>query len=331
MATITKRGNGSWRVQIRKKGIKKYATFDTKAQAKKWADQIEAKIYSNDANLYAQNKSVNDPNDVLLTDLFKKYSKEISPTKRGVRWEQIRLNFLAKYEDFHILVSDVNSQLLASWRNKRLLTVSPATVNRELNLISAVFNIAIKEWGVNLPNNPVHMIQRPQDPKSRDRRVTDKEKKLIAYHLGWDMVSEPKTSSQWTAFAFFLAIETAMRRGEIVSFKWKDVYLEKSYIHLEMTKNGEFRNVPLSSAAKKLINLLTPKEQNDFVVPMVPDVISSLFRRAALEAGIRNLHFHDSRREATTRLSKKLSNILELSAFFVFLFFKLFVESLINH
>ncbi|CAK7193116.1 hypothetical protein COMNV_01329 [Commensalibacter sp. Nvir] len=203
---------------------------------------------------------------------------------------------------------------MAQWRDKRLLEVSASTVNRELNLISAVLTTALKEWGVALTGNPVRSIKRPANPKSRSRRVSREEQDIIAKHLGWDGCSEPRTSSQWTAFAFFLAIETAMRRGELTSIRWQDVHLERSYIHLETTKNGEERDVPLSSKAKKLLRLLSAKARHEPLIPVSPDVLTSLFHRATRQAGLIDLRFHDSRREATTQLSKKLSNVLELSA-----------------
>ncbi|WP_051461843.1 phage tail tip lysozyme [Commensalibacter papalotli (ex Servin-Garciduenas et al. 2014)] len=103
-----------------------------------------------------------------------------------------------------------------------------------------------------MPNNPIQMIQRPKNPKARDRRISEQEKLLIVNQLSWDMKSSPKSSSQWTAFAFCLAIETAMRRGELCCFTWGDLHLDEAYIHLETTKNGDERDVPLSSKAKAM-------------------------------------------------------------------------------
>lgn len=309
MASIIKR-SGSFRVQISKKGKRLSATFDTKAQAEIWAYQMEAMIL-NDENL---NQEIIINEALSVVDIFEKYKNTVSPLKRGFRWEKIRIESLCTDPAFLIPIEKLTNKRIANWRDKRLMQVQASTVNRELNLISAIITKAIKEWGVDLPNNPIHMIQRPKNPKARDQRVSEEEKLLIAKQLGWDLASEPSTKGQWTAFAFCLAIETAMRRGELCSFRWKDLHFDESYIHLEMTKNGEERDVPLSSKAKVLLKLLTPKDQNERVISIVPDVLSSLFRRAKLEVGLDNIRFHDARREATTQFAEKLSNPLELSA-----------------
>lgn len=309
MAFIEKR-NGAWRVSVCRKGIRKTATFDTKTECKDWASQIEADILNNNFI----DKKLLDRKEISLIEIFDKYSREVSFKKKGGSQEFIRLKFFSKEEIFNQPIDQITPRLLAEWRDKRLKVVKGSTVNRDLNLLSDIFTMAIKEWGVNIPNNPVHMIQRPKNPAARERTISEEEKRKIAKVLDWDMGSSPKTTKQWVAFAFFLAIETAMRRGEILSLQWENVHLEESYLHLESTKNGEKRDVPLSLRAKKLLSLLKVGKANDNIVPLTPYNLSRAFNKATKIAQIKDLHFHDARREATTQLSKKLSNVLELSA-----------------
>ncbi len=311
MASIIKRNN-SWRASIFKKGIRKTATFDTRHEAEIWARRIEADIL--DFGGVQQQDIVHGQDTISMLDLFSRYAEKISPQKKGVKWELVRLKAFRNYPIFSIPVHQLTPQKIALWRDSRLKKVTGATVNRDLNLISSVITMAIKEWGLDIPSNPVRMIKRPPVGKARDRRISKDEKNKIANSLKWDGKSQPKTVEQWVAFALFLALETAMRRSEITSIKWKNVFLDKSYIHLETTKNGESRNVPLSNKAKDLINLLEKGNDNAQVVPISPGSLTTLFRRSAKRCGLENIRFHDSRREATTQLAEKLSNVLELSA-----------------
>lgn len=312
MASFEKR-SGAWRASIFRKGIRKTATFDTKEEAKAWAYQLETDILNNN---YI-NKSIKNPlsnKDILLVDILEKYGREVTVKKRGAAKELPRVNLLKAQPKLNVTIGEATPQVIADWRDSRLKFVSGSTVNRDLNLLSAVFNMAIKEWGIKLEHNPVHMIKRPANPPSRQRRISEAEQSQLALMLEWDQKSIPKTNKQWVAFAFFLSLATAMRRGEVLSVKWGDIHLEESYIHLEMTKNGDARDVPLSAVAKQLLALLPVKGKKERLIGLNPDLLTSIFIKACKRAKINNLHFHDSRREATTQLSKKLANVLELSA-----------------
>jgi integrase len=104
-----------------------------------------------------------------------------------------------------------------------------------------------------------------------------------------------------------------MRKGEILSLTWANIHLTEQYAHLGSTKNGDQRNVPLSSAAIRLLKLARCKPK-DRVVPITSGYLDVLFREARIACKLRHVRFHDSRREAATVMSKKLSNVLELSA-----------------
>jgi len=91
-----------------------------------------------------------------------------------------------------------------------------------------------------------------------------------------------------------------MRLGELCKLKSEDIYLEQRYIQLHMTKNGDARQVPLSSQAVYFA------EQLKFTnINVSSRVASTLFRKARDAARVKDLHFHDTRHEAITRLSKK--------------------------
>ncbi|MGV4856352.1 tyrosine-type recombinase/integrase [Acetobacter senegalensis] len=309
MASIIKRGR-SWRAMIVRKGQRASATFDTRAEAEEWAVRAEASILSGVSVKAVTPMAGNQT----VADLFRRYADEVSPLRRGERWEQIRLAAFCRSSRFAVPLSLFSAVDMAAWRDDRLCEVAASTINRDLNLMSAVFTHAIKEWRAPLQSNPVSDIKRPRNPKCRTRRVSQKERNAIADYLGWDAASTPVTSREWVAFAFFLALETAMRKGELLSLTWGDTHLQRNYVHLSSTKNGEERDVPLSSAAKALFLLACPGQSTRHVIPITSGYLDTTFRRATRALGIKDLHFHDARREAATQLSKRLSNVLELSA-----------------
>ncbi|GBQ69524.1 phage DNA recombinase [Ameyamaea chiangmaiensis NBRC 103196] len=295
---------------IVRKGQRVNATFDTRQEAEEWALQAEAAIIAGQKVATVVPVRVGQT----IADLLQRYSREVSVSKRGARWEHLRIGTLCREPTFCLPVHEFGPEALAGWRDQRLKVVAASTVNRDLNLISAVITHAIKEWRAPIAANPVHLIQRPRNPRARKRRVSMDERRAIAAALGWDMASEPGTRMQWTAFAFFVALETAMRKGEVLSLRWQDVDLERRVAHLSITKNGDERDVPLSSEAVALFRLLTRGEGSRRIVRVESGTLDQFFRRARDKAGLPDLHFHDSRREAATQFSKKLSNVLELSA-----------------
>lgn len=311
MASYQKRGS-SWRVIIRRKGKTLTATFDTKVLAEEWALKIESQILEGDAPQEAV--KVVKANGTPMAELMGRYSEEVSPGKRGTRWEQIRLRMLAR--DFPVFAKpavEITGPDMAEWRDERLRKVAASSVNRELNLISAVFNQAMKEWRVGLVVNPVHLVTRPRNPKARTQRVSAMDKDAIIAKLGWDQKSVPATSKEWVAFAFSLSLATAMRKGEVLALTWENVFLADRYAHLPMTKNGDERDVPLSTAAVALFKLARPKHMGR-VIPVESGNLDKLFREARHDIGKMHVRFHDSRREALTVMSTRLSNVLELAA-----------------
>lgn len=315
MATYQQRG-ASWRAQVRLRGTSKSATFDTYEEARAWATAQEAKLL---AGLKAANGQ-----GVFITvaDLFRRYADEVSVKKRGERWEVIRLERMMKDPAFAAVLRDFGPEHMAAWRDARLKEVAPSSVNREMNLISGVFTHAIKEWRIGLQANPVHLTSRPKNPPARKRRVSEAEAQAIRAKLGWDGVTAPASASQWVAWCHALAIETAMRRGEVMGLTRARVHLDAAYVELldgaekdrlGQTKTGRGRNVPLSSRARELLRMVGEGRPNDPIVPVALGTADTLFRRAVVACELVDLHFHDSRREATTRIAPKVGNSMDLA------------------
>lgn len=180
---------------------------------------------------------------------------------------------------------------------------------REINILSHAINTAIKDWGW-LKENPLTGIRRPEKPQSRDRLISDLEIEKLLFALGYEYDSQPITVSARVGAAMLFAIETAMRAGEIASLSWNYVNIEQRTARLIETKNGTKRNVPLSTEAVRLLEQV--KSDTELVFNLETSQIDALFRKAKNRTMIDDLHFHDTRHLAITRLAKQLT-ILELA------------------
>lgn len=299
MASITKRGR-SWRAQVRRKGLVRSQDFATRAAAVAWATQIEADYNAGRAGL---------PTSHTFGQALDKYRLEVSPKKRGARWEELRLKRFAAEAIAKIPLSGLTSADIAEWRDKRLAEVSGPTVAREMNLLRAALEVARKEWRW-IQQNPMRDVSRPPGSRPRQRRVSDAEAQAIVERLGWEEGAPIDTQQKRVAAAFLLALETGMRAGEILSLTESTVFPSERFVRLLDTKNGDRRDVPLSKRAAAILTALSPVDGRYF--PVSPATLDVLFRRARDAAKIIDLTFHDSRHEACTRLARRLS-VLELA------------------
>lgn len=294
MASIRKRGK-SWLAEVRRKGISTSATFSTKAEAQAWATHTEAEIIAG--------KRGNVP-DKTFGDLLEKYAKEVSPTKRGERWEVMRIGLTLRDEIAKVHLRDLDARHIAGWRDRRLAQVSDASVRREWNLLSNACGRACKEWKW-LNANPMHEVKRPPPTEARDRIATNNEIERLLFALGYDRSTEPNTVSARVGAAVLFAIETAMRAGEIANLTLENVKLEKRYCKVEGGKTSAAkREVPLSTEAIRIIKQMDNEGVTLFNVTTTQ--IDALFRKAKAKAMIEDLHFHDLRHTAITRLARKL-------------------------
>jgi integrase len=285
MASIRKHGTG-WRAFVARQGVRKSKTFPTKQEARDWAARQEHLILSNEATAAS----------ITLGALFQRYADEVSPGKRGHRWEAVRLARFQRDPICEVMLKDLRPSHFADWRDKRLKEVAPASVARELQLMSAALTCAKKEWQV-IPSNPLEDVRKPSKPAPRTRLPTAEEFERLAHVAGDDLTTA--TARAYHAFRF--ACETAMRAGEIVGLRPGDI--TGNVAHLPKTKTGVARDVPLSRAALALLAQLPP---SDPVFGLTSAQLDALWRKVRGLAGIEGLNFHDSRAFAATQLAKKV-------------------------
>lgn len=225
MATIRKY-RGKFNVQIRKKGYPFTSkSFVSLRVAKKWATTTEADM--------ERRLHVVIPDDTTVGKLLDRYKREILPSHKGQQAEGYRiqtlLGFLGDLKSIHL-----TPQEIAKYRDHRLKEVSPASLKRELTILSRVLTLASRDWGIALPQNPVKMITVPKADKARTRRLeAGEEEKLL------------QITNQKLRRVIILALETGMRRGEILNIKKSHINHSKSVLIIPSTKTDEPRTIPL--------------------------------------------------------------------------------------
>jgi integrase len=298
MASIRSRSN-KWQARIIRNGHPTIAkTFLTRQDAEKWARSLEIEI---DRGTYI-NKSYAEKTQ--FKEILQKYLNDVAPQMRSADSQAIRVRKLMKHPIAEVNMAQLSPKHIADYRDERLKVNKPNTVIRELAILSSIINHARREWALNI-SNPVTMIKKPSSTQGRDRILNDEEFGRLFIEL--------EKISPWYKPLVEFALETAMRRGELMSLVWANVNFEKSVAFLPITKNGDSRYVPLSSKAIRIIKSL-PRSIDGRVFPLNKGTVSILFLRAVRRAKVEDFHFHDLRHTAITRLASIFSNPMEIAA-----------------
>jgi integrase len=301
MASFRQRG-GKWQARVLRNGYPDQTkTFETKADAEKWARALESEI---DKGLFA---SINEAQRNTLGDLIARYLAEVTPTMKGAAEDTIRLKAIMRKQIARWSMANLSAAHIAAYRDERLKVVSSGTVIRELAYLSAIINHSRREWGINVLN-PVQMVRKPQSPQARSRVLSDEEVLRLL-----DALEPTGRRSHWTKPVVQLALATAMRRGELLSLKWEHIDLQSRTALLPDTKNGDSRTVPLSTVAVKVLAEL-PRHITGVVFPVKYFTLDAAFKRGLRRAELEGVRFHDLRRTAITRMAEKLPNVIELAA-----------------
>ena len=301
MATLRKRNNGHWQARVRKANQSITKTFINKIDAERWAKQVEVEMQKGSyTNLALAERTT-------FAEIIERYIVEVLPTMRGGKADYIRLKALARRPLAKLNMVNLTTQKIAQHRDERLKEIAPATVIRELSYFSSIITHARKEWGINI-NNPVALVTRPKNPQGRSRILEATESNAL-----FEALKPTGRRSIWMLPLVKLALETAMRRGELLGLRWEHIDLGRRTIFLQLTKNGTSRTVPLSTHAIQILNEM-PRNLDGRVFPVTHEVVSQAFNRARKQAGVKDIRFHDLRHMAITKLAEKLPNLIELSA-----------------
>lgn len=314
MATI-RRHRDKFQVRIRRKDAPELSrSFTSLRDAKEWANHQESK--ADRGELGPDRRELE---RIVLADLVKRYRDEIVPTKKGVEVERYILNAFLRHPICKKRVSDLTTADFALYRDQRLRGISSGSLKRQLTPLRNMFTVAKDEWGLPLRSNPLSGLTLKATDNKRERRLQAGEYASLLLALN-------KASSPLLCPIIRLAVATAMRRGEILNLQMRDIDLGRETIVIREAKNGHSRLIPLTSEAiaalRDAIALrenrskpIEPAQQShkanckhpalkerDKLFPISPNALRQAWETAVKRADLEDLHFHDLRHEAISRL-----------------------------
>ena len=327
MASIKELKSGKWQARIRVKGLAEESkSFVTRGDAEAWATITEAEIVR---GVYIRRTEAE---RMTLADALDKYEAEVTPSKRGAEQEKHRIRVWKDDPLAKKSMASLRGADFAKWRDGRLKGVKPATVRHDLEVISNLFNVARREWGMEGLVNPIEGIRLPSPQNARSRVFYTGEEAMLLAALA---PAERDSKGRWGKTCrsdylqpfVLLALETAMRRGELLALRWENIRLKDRVAYLPMTKNGQSRTVPLSTKAVEVLGTLTRKLYGEVFEGLTANAVKLGYiravkraRKAYVESGgddprmLVDLRMHDLRHIAITRLADRLPNIIELAA-----------------
>lgn len=298
MATISKR-DGRWQARVRRVGFPTQTkTFSQKQDATRWVRKTEIQIETHELPPAA-------PEYPTFKQAVTRYRKEVSVFKKSHAVEKYRLAQLAALPWADKAINQIDGSHISGLRLQRLKDVSAATVRKELYLISAIYETARKEWGLSALRNPVSGIRMPSGANPKRARIN-------ADTLLRLLQAARDCQHRYLPHIITVALETGMRRGEIIGLRWADILPERRLVQLHDTKNGHGRFVPLS--AKAMMALQQGDRHSEYVFPISANAVRLAWERLKQKHEIEGVRFHDLRHEAISRMFDEGMTVPEVAA-----------------
>jgi len=226
---------------------------------------------------------------IRFDDFAKEYLEYAKINKKSWRRDKTSLdNLMHHFRGMYLL--RITPRHIEDYKKERINQVKPATVNRELALLKFMFSLA-KKWKL-VDENPVKEVKFFQEQRIEMHILNRKETNRLLYYAASHL--KPIIT---------LALNTGMRKGEILNLRWSDIDFNKRYIFVRTTKSGKDRKIPMNHIVTS--NLKALKRDGDFIFynpktkACLKDV-KTAFKAACRRAGIPDLRFHDLRHTAAT-------------------------------
>jgi integrase len=241
---------------------------------------------------------------VTLGQLVERYRDTVSVRKRGYEVERIVLNAFLRHRICRKPLSEVGPSDFASYRDERLKAIKASTLKRELAPLHNMFELAKEEWGLALRDNPLRKVRVASVQGRRERRLKNGE-------LDQLIVAARTCRNPLILPIILLAVETGMRRSEILSLRWEHIDPQARSLLIPHAKNGYPRLVPLTNATTEII--ATVPKSGDRVFPISSNAFRLAWERLRRRAGLGELHFHDLRHEAISRFFERGLTVPEVA------------------
>ena len=242
MATIRKRG-AKWQVQVRRAGCRPVSrSFHVLKDAEAWARQIG--VAGGPKRVAKRPKGTA---TVTLGELVKRYRDTVSVKKRGYAVERVVLTAFLRHPICRKRLSEIRPEDFASYRDERLKTIKASTLKRQFAPLHNLFELARDEWELPLRENPLGKVRVKSPQQRRERRLKSGEmdKLVAATHSCRNTAILP---------IILFAVETGMRRSEIINLRWEHVDRETRSLLIPHAKNGHARILPLTQVAERILD-----------------------------------------------------------------------------
>lgn len=301
MATFSQLPSGKWRAQVRRSGIYRAATFETKREAKDWASGVESQ-----ANHIAASGFAPVPKGATVADLIEKYTETLA---KGYGKTKTATLAMLHRELGKVKLAHLNNLVLRDFIDRREAAgAGGVTIAADLSYLSAVLKWARHARQLDVSERlaleaRASLSHRGLSTRSqeRDREPTDDELSRLYAH--W--ASNPWQKIPMAMLCKF-ALATGMRQGEICRLEIDDLdRVEKTIIIRDRkdpkNKQGNHQKVPLLADAWAIVEPLIKDQTSGFLFPYQAFSVSTAFTRACqnVEPPIADLHFHDLRHRAT--------------------------------
>lgn len=281
MASIRKR-NDKYQAQFKYRGYYRAKTFDRISDARDWIQEEHKRVVGE----FNVTKKVKPKNTAEVLD---RYRKEVTPKKRGAHSENLILNKLLKEHWVKIPIHNLCRTHIASYRDKRLIEVTPATFKRQWGIVLAAIAKADLEWNYQIPIGLFKSLPIPRTRVREIKRISPSEQtKLLEYA---EKLRTPQFSN-----IIQIALITGMRRGEILKIKRTHIDTHYRTLHIPDTKTGNPRTIPLTESTMKVISEFARATDKPS-----PNALRLAWERLRKKCDLENLRFHDLRHEAISK------------------------------
>ena len=300
MATFRKR-LGKWEVRVRRYNNKTISkTFIEKADANRWAQEVETKI---EKGLY---EDLSQANQITLRELLEQYSKEVSSQKIGYPQEKYKIAKLCKNPIASLKLARVTPLQLRKFQEQCSLIYNPSTTNKYITLISVSIKFARQMLGIFLPNNPCDFVKRLKEPEFEGQIIEPEEEQLL-------LQEAINSKANWLKLAIMLGLDCGMRRGEIIKLRREDVDFTNATAKLRETKNGTVRNIGLSPRVMEEMRKLPANIDGRVISCPSGDNFLHFYSQLQKWTGIKKT-FHTTRHTFASRCAMNGWSIAEISA-----------------
>jgi integrase len=300
MASIYKR-NGKWRVEIRKIGSKGiHKSFIVKDEAIRFARETEVKI---EQGLY---QDLTLAKTTKLKDVLAQYRDRVSVNKKGYDQELYKINKIIRSDIADKTLSQLTPLILFEYieQQKKLYTAS--TVNKSITIVNLALNFAERFLGISLNKSPLKFIKRLKESQFVGQVIEPHEEGLLFKHAEFSKL-------YWLKTAIILGIDCGLRRGEILKLKSEDINYKNNTAILKDTKNGETREIGLSSRAIQELKKLPVSIDGKLFPCKRLDTFTFYYKQLQRWSGVKK-RFHDTRHTFASRSTTSGWSITEIAA-----------------